>query len=81
MAQPIATKNTYDAIYLSNYATINVIDPLARIKGVGQVVLFGPLDGGRFVARAATPEEVMDKLEARAGPEGRTEGRGGRGQA
>jgi multidrug efflux pump len=37
-------KNTYDAIYLSNYATINVIDPLARIKGVGQVVLFGPLD-------------------------------------
>src|SRR6476646_9962966 len=37
-------KNTLDAIYLSNYATINVIDPLARIKGVGQVVLFGPLD-------------------------------------
>src|SRR6476659_1526985 len=37
-------KNTYDAIFLSNYATINVIDPLARIKGVGQVVLFGPLD-------------------------------------
>src|SRR6516165_6475055 len=29
-------KNTYDAIYLSNYATINIIDPLARIKGVGQ---------------------------------------------
>ncbi|HXW28132.1 MAG TPA: efflux RND transporter permease subunit, partial [Xanthobacteraceae bacterium] len=37
-------KNTYDAIYLSNYATINVIDPVARIKGVGQVTLFGPLD-------------------------------------
>jgi HAE1 family hydrophobic/amphiphilic exporter-1 len=37
-------KNTYDAVYLSNYATINVIDPLARIKGVGQVTLFGPLD-------------------------------------
>ena len=35
---------TYDAIYLSNYATINIIDPLARIKGVGQVQLFGPLD-------------------------------------
>jgi HAE1 family hydrophobic/amphiphilic exporter-1 len=27
VAQPIAPKNTYDAIYLSNYATINVIDP------------------------------------------------------
>src|SRR6201998_4160684 len=37
-------KNTYDAIYLSNYATINVIDTLARIKGVGQVPLVGPLD-------------------------------------
>jgi HAE1 family hydrophobic/amphiphilic exporter-1 len=37
-------KNTYDSIYLSNYATINVVDTLARIKGVGQVNLFGPLD-------------------------------------
>src|ERR1700731_369317 len=36
--------NTYDAIYLSNYATINIIDTLARIKGVGQATLFGPLD-------------------------------------
>ena len=33
-------KNTFDSVYLSNYATINVIDPLARIKGVGQVTLF-----------------------------------------
>src|SRR5580693_1280918 len=37
-------KNTFDAVYLSNYATINIIDALARIKGVGQVTLFGPLD-------------------------------------
>src|SRR5262247_1818551 len=37
-------KNSYDSVYLSNYATINVIDALARIKGVGQVNLFGPLD-------------------------------------
>src|SRR5919204_4767248 len=29
--------NTFDPVYLSNYATINVIDTLARIKGVGQV--------------------------------------------
>jgi hydrophobic/amphiphilic exporter-1 (mainly G- bacteria), HAE1 family len=35
---------TYDAVFLSNYATINVIDALARINGVGQVQLFGPLD-------------------------------------
>src|ERR1700751_4991932 len=36
--------HTYDAVYLSNYATINMIDSLARIKGVGQATLFGPLD-------------------------------------
>ena len=35
---------TYDALYLCNYATINIIDPLSRIKGVGQAILFGPLD-------------------------------------
>src|SRR6195256_649100 len=37
-------KNTHDALYLNNYATINVIDPLSRIRGVGQATLFGPLD-------------------------------------
>ena len=34
-------KNTYDAVFLSNYATINIIDTLARIKGVGQVSCSG----------------------------------------
>src|SRR5215470_7056563 len=29
-------KKTYDALYLNNYATINVIDPLSRVRGVGQ---------------------------------------------
>ena len=37
-------KGTYDSLYLSNYATINVIDTLSRINGVGQASLFGPLD-------------------------------------
>ncbi len=37
-------RGTYDAIYLSNYATINVIDAIARVNGVGQVTLFGPLN-------------------------------------
>src|SRR5262245_11490618 len=34
----------YDALFLSNYATINIIDVLARINGVGDVFVFGPLD-------------------------------------
>src|SRR5437870_6556378 len=37
-------KKTYDALYLNNYATINVLDPLSRVRGVGQAQLFGPLD-------------------------------------
>ncbi|MGF7159832.1 HAE1 family hydrophobic/amphiphilic exporter-1 [Rhodoligotrophos appendicifer] len=42
--QLYSPKGTYDALYLSNYATINVVDPIARIRGVGQASLFGPLD-------------------------------------
>src|SRR5574341_488183 len=35
---------TYDSNFLSNYATINVNDTLARIQGVGQISLFGGSD-------------------------------------
>jgi len=34
----------YDQLYLSNYATINVKDELARIKGVGDVTFLGQQD-------------------------------------
>ena len=34
----------YDQLYLSNYATINIIDQLKRIVGIGDVVLFTPSD-------------------------------------
>ena len=44
VVQLYSPKNTYDQLYLSNYATINILDPLSRIKGVGQATLFGPLD-------------------------------------
>jgi hydrophobic/amphiphilic exporter-1 (mainly G- bacteria), HAE1 family len=65
-------KNTYDAVYLSNYATINVIDTLARIKGVGQVVLFGPLnyslriwlDPDRLTELNLTPNDVITAVQA-----------------
>ncbi|MCB1993851.1 MAG: efflux RND transporter permease subunit, partial [Geminicoccaceae bacterium] len=33
-----------DVLFLSNYATINVLDTLARVPGVGQAMMFGPLD-------------------------------------
>src|SRR6202140_4094769 len=64
-------KNTFDAIYLSNYATINVIDTLARIKGVGQVTLFGPLDYSlriwldpdRLTELNLTPNDVITAVQ------------------
>jgi hydrophobic/amphiphilic exporter-1 (mainly G- bacteria), HAE1 family len=65
-------KKTYDAIYLSNYATINIIDPLARIKGVGQVSLFGPLDYSlriwldpdRLTELKLTPNDVVSAVQS-----------------
>jgi HAE1 family hydrophobic/amphiphilic exporter-1 len=65
-------KTTYDAVYLSNYAVINVIDPLARIKGVGQVQLFGPLnyslriwlDPQRLTELNLTPNDVITAVQS-----------------
>lgn len=36
----------YDYLFLSNYATLHVFDALARIRGVGQVVILGARDYG-----------------------------------
>ena len=36
--------NTYDSLFLANYANINVNDVLYRVPGVGQVRLFGSSD-------------------------------------
>jgi hydrophobic/amphiphilic exporter-1 (mainly G- bacteria), HAE1 family len=63
--------NTYDPIYLSNYATINLIDPVARIRGVGQVQLFGPLDyslriwldADRLTELNLTPNDVIAAVQ------------------
>ncbi len=34
----------YDPLYLSNYATLNVLEDVKRVPGVGQAVLFGAKD-------------------------------------
>ncbi|HSW11937.1 MAG TPA: multidrug efflux RND transporter permease subunit [Solimonas sp.] len=41
-----ASNPKYDYLFLSNYATLNVYDALARIPGVGQVVVLGGRDYG-----------------------------------
>ena len=63
---------TYDAVYLSNYATINLIDPVARIRGVGQATLFGPLDYSlriwldpdRLTELNLTPNDVIAAVQS-----------------
>jgi hydrophobe/amphiphile efflux-1 (HAE1) family protein len=60
----------YDALYLSNYATINIRDELSRIKGVGEVTVFGVgdysmriwLDPRKLKARSLTTEDVVAAL-------------------
>ncbi len=37
----ISTDKSIDAVYLSNYADINLVDALKRISGVGDVSIFG----------------------------------------
>jgi multidrug efflux pump len=41
---PVTKKPMFDQLYLSNYATIQVRDDLARIKGVGDVAYLGQQD-------------------------------------
>ncbi|EIM30089.1 efflux RND transporter permease subunit [Microvirga lotononidis] len=67
-----APRGTHNALFLNNYATINIIDPLARIPGVGQASLFGPLDyslrlwldPNRLTAFSLTPADVVAAIQA-----------------
>ena len=36
--------NTYDSTYLSNYALLNLVESLKRVKGVGDAMIFGAKD-------------------------------------
>lgn len=49
----------YDGKFLTNYASINMIDALARIRGVGEVILFG---GSDYSMRIWLNASQMSKL-------------------
>src|SRR5438045_3919124 len=61
----------YDSLFLANYATINLKDQLARLPGVGNVVVFGAgqysmrvwLDPNRLQARSLTTQDVINALK------------------
>jgi HAE1 family hydrophobic/amphiphilic exporter-1 len=52
-------KNTYDGLFLGNYALININDALYRVPGVGQVVNFGASD---YAMRIWVDPDRMAKL-------------------
>src|SRR5437868_13887375 len=51
--------NTYDALFLANYATININDVLYRVPGVGEVRLFGASD---YAMRIWVKPDLLAKL-------------------
>lgn len=40
----LSPDNTYDQLYVSNYATLQIKDELSRVDGVGNVIVFGARD-------------------------------------
>jgi HAE1 family hydrophobic/amphiphilic exporter-1 len=66
-----ATGGQYDGLYLSNYAAINLQQEMARLPGVGTVVVFGAgqyamriwLDPGLMQARGLTVSDVTQALQ------------------
>ncbi len=51
-------KGTYDEIFLTNYAFINLMDPLTRVPGVGRVQIFG----GQYALRCWIKPDQLARL-------------------
>lgn len=62
----------YDGLYLSNYASLNLTDPLSRVPGVGNITVFGTGDYGMRVwmdpeimrIRGVTAQEIYNAITA-----------------
>ncbi|MBV9655420.1 MAG: efflux RND transporter permease subunit, partial [Acetobacteraceae bacterium] len=64
----------YDSLYLSNYATINLINELSRLPGVGNVNVFGVgqyamriwMDPNQLQARGLMPKDVIQVVQGQS---------------
>jgi hydrophobic/amphiphilic exporter-1 (mainly G- bacteria), HAE1 family len=64
-------KPEHDQLFLSNYITINILDKLKRVRGVGDVSLLTPtdysmriwLDPQRLVDYEMTPSDIINALK------------------
>ncbi len=63
--------NRFDALFLGNFATLELKDKLARLPGVGDVVVFGLgeysmrvwLNPNKLQQRALTPQDVINAIQ------------------
>ena len=66
-----AEKGQYDDLYLSNYADLYIVDAIKKVKGVGNVIIFGErkyamrvwLDPNRLSARSLTAQDVVSAIQ------------------
>jgi gold/copper resistance efflux pump len=67
----VSPDNRYDPLYLSNFATLQVRDQLARLSGVGDVLVWGAgeysmrvwLDPAKVAARGLTASDVVGAIQ------------------
>src|SRR6201998_3749504 len=65
-------KHTHDPLFVSNYATINLLDQIKSTPGVGDATLFGPQDYAmrawvqtdRLTGRAMTTADVINAIQS-----------------
>jgi HAE1 family hydrophobic/amphiphilic exporter-1 len=59
LVQVFSPKGSYDSLFLANFATINLVDPIYRVPGVGQVLIFG---AGDYAMRIWVKPDLLAKL-------------------
>ena len=67
----LSPNERYDMLYLRNYALLNVKDQLSRIKGVGQIAIFGAgdyamriwLDPEKIAVRGMSAGDIVHALQ------------------
>ena len=68
----VSPNETHDALFLSNYASINIRDAMVRVPGVGDALIFGALDYGmriwlnsnRMTSLKLSTTDVVNAIEA-----------------
>jgi multidrug efflux pump len=68
----LSPNGTYDQGYISNYAFLQIRDPLSRLEGVGNVNVFGAreysmriwLDPNKMYSRGLTSDDIVSAIQA-----------------